>query len=97
MPGSQTAPRRQVLAMTRLSVSPSGKSRPSALGVNAFAAQWLAYMLPCRRFALPLAGHNARLGADVTRYVFIVVDLHHLLLAGLPAHALRIPYQACLG
>src|SRR5947208_10931371 len=29
---------------------------------------------------------NARLGADVDRYSFIVVDLHHLLLAGLPAH-----------
>jgi len=28
----------------------------------------------------------ARLGADVDRYTFIVVDLHHLLLAGLPAH-----------
>ena len=28
----------------------------------------------------------ARLGADVVRYSFIVVDLHHLLLAGLPAH-----------
>jgi hypothetical protein len=28
---------------------------------------------------------NARLGADVVRYSFIVVDLHHLLLAGLPA------------
>jgi hypothetical protein len=35
---------------------------------------------------LPLAGHNARLGGDVTRYVFIVEDLHLLLLAGLPAH-----------
>jgi hypothetical protein len=43
-------------------------------------------MLPCRRFALTLAGHDARLGADVTRYVFIVEDLHLLLLAGLPAH-----------
>ena len=29
---------------------------------------------------------NARLGADVDRCSFIVVDLHHLLLAGLPAH-----------
>ena len=31
--------------------------------------------------------HNARLGADADRYSFIVVDLHHLLLAGLPAHS----------
>ena len=52
----------------------------------AFAAQWLAYALPYRRFADILTGAGARLGADVDRYSFIVVDLHHLLLAGLPAH-----------
>src|SRR2546423_14139379 len=51
-----------------------------------FAAQWLAYALPYRRFVAVLADANARLGADVDRYSFIVVDLHHLLLAGLPAH-----------
>ena len=43
-------------------------------------------MLPCRRFADVLADACARLGADVGRYSFIAVDLHHLLLAGLPAH-----------
>src|SRR3954454_22310204 len=43
-------------------------------------------MCPCRRFALPLAGQNARLGGDMTRYVFIVEDLHLLLLASIPAH-----------
>jgi hypothetical protein len=48
----------------------------------AFAAQWLAYVLPCRRFAATLTGASARLGADAGRYSFIVVDLHHLLLAG---------------
>ena len=53
----------------------------------AFAAQWLAYTLPCRRFASLLAEACARLGADVARYAFIVMDLHHLLLAGLPAHS----------
>ena len=52
-----------------------------------FAAQWLAYALPCQRFADTLAGICARLGADVVRYSFIVMDLHHLLLAGLPAHS----------
>ena len=41
---------------------------------------------PYRRFADVLAGASARLGADVVRYTFIAVDLHHLLLAGLPAH-----------
>jgi hypothetical protein len=49
---------------------------------QAFAAQWLAYVLPCRRFAATLAGADARLGADAGCYSFIVVDLHHLLLAG---------------
>src|SRR5436853_3005793 len=46
----------------------------------------MAYALPYRRFVAVLADVNARLGADVGRYSFIVVDLHHLLLAGLPAH-----------
>jgi hypothetical protein len=47
-----------------------------------FAAQWLAYALPCRRFADTLADANARLGADAVSYSFIAVDFHHLLLAG---------------
>src|SRR5438067_9284518 len=54
-----------------------------------FAAQWLAYTLPCRRFADTLADACARLGADADRYSFIAVDLHHLLLAGLPARLLK--------
>src|SRR5262249_55420919 len=54
-----------------------------------FAAQWLAYAFPYRRFVPALASNNARLGADVDRYSFIAVDSHHLLLAGLPAHAKR--------
>jgi hypothetical protein len=45
-------------------------------------------MLPYRRFADTLADVCARLGADVVRYSFIVMDFHHLLLAGLPAHQL---------
>jgi hypothetical protein len=55
-------------------------------GELSFAAQWLAYTLPCRRFADLLTEDCARLGADVDCYSFIVVDLHHLLLTGLPAH-----------
>jgi hypothetical protein len=51
-----------------------------------FAAQWPACTLPCRRFAEPLAGTDARLGASVGRYSFTAEDLHLLLLAGLPAH-----------
>ena len=88
MPGSSTTPGRSSartsapkrVAFRRLkSVGTEGKV--------AFAAQWLACTLPCRRFADTLADACARLGADVARYTFIVMDLHHLLLAGLPAHS----------
>ena len=72
--------------MARLSMLPSTFGTVSASGMKAFAVQWLACALPCRRFADILADACARLGADVVRYSFIVVDLHHLLLAGLPAH-----------
>jgi hypothetical protein len=51
---------------------------------NGFAAQWLAYTLPYRRFADILANACARLVAVVERYSFNVADFHHLLLAGLP-------------
>ena len=50
------------------------------------AAQWLACTYPYRRFTRILTHARARLGADVVRYSFIAVDLHHQLLAGLPAH-----------
>jgi hypothetical protein len=55
-------------------------------GLRGYRAQWLARTFPYRRFADILADACARLGADAVRYSFIVVDLHHLLLAGLPAH-----------
>jgi hypothetical protein len=48
----------------------------------AFAAQWLAYALPYRRFVVILADANARLGADADRYSFIAADFHRLLFAG---------------
>ena len=47
-----------------------------------FAARWPACTLPCRRFAVTLTSANARLGADVARYAFIVGDFHLLLFAG---------------
>src|SRR5260221_1764583 len=86
MPGSSTTPDRpgaRDIASVRVALRArnSGGTRGMA-----FAAQWLAYALPYRRFVAVLADANARLGADVDRYSFIVVDLHHLLLAGLPAH-----------
>jgi hypothetical protein len=53
-----------------------------------FAAQWLAYAIPYRRFADALADNCARLRVDVVCYSFTVADFHRLLLAGLPAHSL---------
>jgi hypothetical protein len=58
------------------------------------AARWLACAHPCRRFAPPLAGRHARLGADVGRYSFIAEDSHLLPPAGLPAHAWIIHQSA---
>jgi len=87
MPGSPTAPSRpdaRDSASVRLAFRFA--QSVSVSGFASFAAQWLAYAFPCRRFAPALAGNDARLGADVDRYSFIVVDFHHLLLAGLPAH-----------
>src|SRR5262249_43914859 len=57
---------------------------------NGFAAQWLAYTLPYRRFAAVLADACARMGGDVGCYSFIAVDFHHILLASLPAHSLTL-------
>jgi len=86
MPGSSTTPGRSDLAMVRPKrVAFCARNSVGARGL-AFAAPWLAYALPYRRFVGVLTDANARLGADVDRYTFIVVDLHHLLLAGLPAH-----------
>ena len=58
-----------------------------------FAARWLACTLPCQRFAAHLAVCCASLGAGVVRYAFTVTDLHHLLLAGLPAHYVKFQFQ----
>ena len=89
MPGSQTAPGRPSArnsAPDRVAFRP--KNSVGAREQTDFAAQWLAYAIPCRRFACILTNARARLGADVVCYSFIAVDLHHLLLAGLPAHSL---------
>jgi hypothetical protein len=83
MPGSTTTPGHtdaRGIASVRVAFRPlhSVGTRDQ----ESFAAQWLAYALPHRRFARTLAGTGARLGADADRYSFIVVDSHHLLLAG---------------
>ncbi len=82
MPGSLTSPGHD---STRDGVPPRLAFRvPYRVGtqIDDFAAQCLAYAIPYRRFAGVLADASARLGADVDRYSFIVVDFHHLLLAG---------------
>ena len=90
MPGSPTAPGPRALAMRARHVA-FHYWNVSAPGIRDFAAQWLACALPCRRFADSPHGSRARLGADVDRYSFTVVDLHHLLFAGLPAHSALRP------
>ena len=77
MPGSLTTPGRSGTRITRPPVLPSAMTTASAPGTDfPFAARWLAYALPCRRFAAVLTVDDARLGADVHRYSFIVTDLH---------------------
>jgi hypothetical protein len=74
MPGSSTTPGRSDLAMVRPKrVAFRARNSVGTRGL-AFAAQWLAYALPYRRFVGVLTDANARLGADVDRYSFIVVD-----------------------
>jgi hypothetical protein len=94
MPGSPTAPGRPGARNS----APGRVAFHQQNGVGArfdvaFAAQWLAYVIPYRRFACVLADADARLGTDVVCYSFIVVDLHHLLLAGLPAHSASHPQR----
>ena len=87
MPGSPTTPGRTgTRADVPVRVAFRLANGVGARNYRAFAAQWLAYAHPYRRFTAALASDSARLGADVDRYSFIVVDLHHLLPAGLPAH-----------
>ncbi|RWE20210.1 hypothetical protein EN860_032435 [Mesorhizobium sp. M00.F.Ca.ET.217.01.1.1] len=50
---------------------------------------------PCQRFAGALTGAHARLGADVVSYSFIVMDLRHLLLAGVCRRAHPISLTIC--
>jgi hypothetical protein len=83
MPGSATTPSR---TDTRNNAPVRFAFRAfenvGARDYQVYAARWLAYALPCRRFAVILADANARLGANADCYSFIAVDLHHLLFAG---------------
>jgi len=94
MPVSKTTLGRPSARVDAPDVLPSAVDNASASQIYVvFGAQWLAYAIPYRRFTADLADDSARLGADVVRYSFIVMDFHHLLLAGLtgarPPYALQ--------
>src|SRR5262249_36614609 len=91
MPGSSTTPGPpSARACAPVCIAFRLRNGVSTRDMNLCRAQWLAYVLLCRRFAAAFAGDRARLGVDVDRYSFIVSDLHRLLIAGLPAHCERI-------
>src|SRR5262245_11264768 len=87
-------PRRvaQALALAHLDILPSATQTASAPGIS-FLSRLNGWPARSPADASPTSSRNAcaRLGADVGRYSFIVVDLHHLLLAGLPAHLYENP------
>jgi len=92
MPGSLTTPGRnrpRGFATVRIAFQPW--NAVGARDDKSFAAQWLAYASPCRRFAADLAVDSARLGAGAVRETFTVEDFHLMLLAGLPAHSKLFP------
>jgi hypothetical protein len=83
MPGSPTTPGRAgARDIAPVRVAFRHENSVGTRDSSSFAAQWLAYAHPYRRFTPALTDDGARLGADVDRYSFIVVDLHHLLPAG---------------
>ena len=87
MPGSATTPGRPgTRAHAPVRIAFHLRNSVGTRDMNLCEAQWLAYVLPCRRFAVALTDDRARLGADAVRYSLIVSDLHRLLVAGLPAH-----------
>jgi hypothetical protein len=93
MPVSKTTLGRPSARVDAPDVLPSAVDNASASQIYVvFGAQWLAYAIPYRRFTADLADDSARLGADVVRYSFIVMDFHHLLLAGLTGA--RPPYAS---
>jgi hypothetical protein len=110
MPGSSTTPGRlgaRDYAPSRIAFRI--RNGVDTRDMNLCEAQWLACVLPYRRFAAALTGDCARLEADVGRYSFIVSDLHQLLVAGFPgalrknlmrwmapALGIRVPYSVVI-
>jgi hypothetical protein len=90
MPGSTTTPDRPgTRAHAPVCVAFRFRKSVGTGDMNLCEAQWLAYVVPYRRFADALTDNCARLGANVDRYSLIVSVLHPLLIAGLPAQRER--------
>jgi hypothetical protein len=100
MPGSPTTPGRTGARNSApVHVAFRDSDHVGTRDYQAFAAQWLAYALPYRRFAVTLADADARLGANADRYSLIAADFHRLLLAGFyrRTRSLDLYNQARLG
>jgi len=68
MPGSSTTPGRPgARAHAPVRVAFRIRNGVGTRDMNLCEAQWLAYVLPYRRFAVALTDDHARLGADVVR------------------------------
>src|SRR5208283_2166781 len=91
MPGSSTTQDRACARVDAHPVSPSAVTTASAARLMLWRLDGWPIGAPADASPPGLTANDARLGADVVRYSFIVVDLHHLLLAGLPAHCHRNP------
>ena len=97
MPGSSTTPGHPgTRAHAPVCIAFHLRNSVGIPDINLYGAQWLAYVLPYRRFAAALTDDTARLGANVDRYSLIASDLHRLLVAGLPAHCEKFFYQILL-
>jgi hypothetical protein len=81
-----------MLAFTHAIVLPSAGQTASALRTKLSRLNGWPIRSPADASRPASRPVRARLGADVDRYSFIVVDLHHLLLAGLPAHLCENSY-----
>src|SRR3954465_13597584 len=96
MPGSPTTPGwAGSRAVAPVHVAFRNSDHVGTRDYLAFAAPWLAYALPYRRFAVTLTSANARLGADLVRYSFTVGDSHLLLFAGFDRRTRALESTVC--
>ena len=89
MPVSKTTPGRWALALSRPSVLPSVTGTTSAPRMRVLSRLngWpMRSPSTLRQIPSRVSAHT-ELGVDAVRYSFIVMDLHHLILAESPAHS----------